>query len=532
MAPLPLPKFSTWKSLINRPSNRSSIGGQQKFNWDILFKPFGDILNFAFSGVLQPFLSWSMTGLVQIISSSTIFIFNFNWNSTDEDLLLRLAAARLIWFEQFGETIGLSIGWVTCGILPSAVVVAINKPMGLYILEEVGQEAYEEMVAELAVLLSIAGRNYANAALTNLFISLRWTVKNAANRESDTLLDNIAPDIIANFPGLDQAIEKWGQKGGKPWIISNAIEEVIENAPIGEEWKAFLEGLIEGLGEGCLEAGFTFANAFDNYIANQALVTNGSPNTVVVTPNRLAPNEKIIVHGNVEQLKQSITNALANYQLIYNRDIGYNLGMPLIERAAKQISEYVIVLFVKSAQKPPYPADIHEHYCTLNSANPLRFSDYDRVIRALGGGGEGQNFGYMFGRFLGIAQMSDGGTIKVWCDSVQNAKDRIDALAELSIATIQTMNVTEELKEYERDKTEALAKGTYRVYPYKMEILRKTKVLNDYDRSTNALGNVKATKQGYYLHSPTYRLDLWQSKKPSNWDDVIRLITAPIPQTP
>lgn len=530
---LPLPKFSNWKKISSFIStkrittNKPSAVGQ-------FFKSISTVVGFLFDGIIQPFLQWSATKIWTILVSSVIFLFNFNWNISDEDLEARLKNAEIAWWAQLGSTIGTSLGWITCGFIPTAVVFSFNRALAAHILLNVGEEAYDEMISEVAALVNMSARNFANQWITKLFIAFRWMVKNVAlNVSNDSLLSDTVGRLL-EATKLSEAAKKWGDKGSKPWILSQKIEEAIENSGLELKYQAFLEEILESFGDSCIEAGYVVAGSIDEWIANQNLVNQseqGQPNTVVVTPNRKAPEEKIILHGTTEQLRPAITQTIAHYQLIYNRDIGYDLGQPLIERAHKQISEYVIKLFLRSKIVPPDRKDVQKAEITINSANVLKFTDYDKVIRALGGGSDAGNIGYDYGNFVCIAQMSDGSILKLYANNRDNVLIRIEALAELTTAEIQTMNVTEEIKDYQRTKIDGLAKNIIRIYPRKMEIVRKTKVYSDYERSYTSTGNTKSTKQGYYNETP-YSLSLWQGHKPANWDEIMQILTAPIAPSP
>ncbi|WP_245602680.1 hypothetical protein [Gloeothece verrucosa] len=498
-----------------------------------LFNAVASVFNFIVSDLIGGAFTWSATKIWSILVAGAIFAFNFNWNIPDEDLEARFKQAEIAWYGQLGSAIGTSLGWLACGIVPSLLIMSFNEAMGSQILLSVGEEAYEEMISELSLLINMGVRNKCNQLMAEMFIGFRWLIKNAANGlEPDTALGGIATKVFQSFPKLKESAKSWGDKGSKPWVLSQKIEEYIESLPIEQKYQEFFEELLDSFGDSCIEAGYVVAGGIDEFLANQSVAQaiKQQPNTVVITPNRLAPNQKLILHGTTEQLKQSITAALANYQIVDGKDIGIDLGMPLIERAHKQISEYVITLFLKSKQKPPYGRDAKQHQIKLNSANKLKFTDFDKVIRALGGGGKDGNLGYMYGRFFGRAQMSDGSTLELWCDTSENVKTRIEAIAELSEATIQTLNITEEIKDYQRKKIEGLSKDIYRVYPWKVEVIRKTKVYDDYGKSFNdTTGNLKSTKQGYYDHSYPYTLELWQGQEPANWDAAMAELTKLIP---
>lgn len=530
---LALPKYSNWKALSRSPASRKISRVKSDIVGEFL-AAYARAYNFVVGDVIGGLVKISAVKIWSIITTGAIFLMNFNWNIADEDLEARWKAAETVWWGQLGSTIGTALGWVTCGVIPSAVIFSFNRALAAHVLMNVGEEAFDEMVDELGLLMTMTVRNAANRRLAEAFIGFRWLVKNAANgEEPDTLMGQLVQNYLNDFPQLKEAAQSWGNKGAKPWVLSQKIEEFIENLPIEQKYVNFLEEMVEQFGDSCIEAGYVVAGSIDEYIANQKIVNDaqqGQPNTVVITPNRKAPDERLILHGTTEQLKPAITQTLAQYQLINNKDIGYDLGQPLIERAHKQISEYVIKLFLKNKQKRPYGRDSRQTEITINSANPLKFTDYDKVIRALGGGNDQGNFGYDYGNFLCIAQMSDGSILKLYSNNRENVISRLEAVAELSTAQIQTLNVTEEIKDYQRRRIDGLAKDYYKVYPWKMEVLRKTRVYNDYDKSYNSQGQAKATKQGYFDEIP-YSLELWQGSKPSNWDEIIRELTAPIPPT-
>lgn len=521
-----LPDFRNWKALNSSPTSRT-MAGTSRSSWTDIFKPITDIIGWAFGDLLKGFASWSMSKLASMFIAVKNFIWTFDWNISEESLLKALENQKLVWYEQLGETIGEGLGWVVCGLIPSASLLMFNKPMAYYVLSEVGEEAYDELVGSVGNLLKTTRLHKQNEAFTHLFIATRWLVKNAANDDSDTLLGGVIGKILDQFPKLKEGAKTWGDKGGKPWILSNKVEEAIENAPIGEEWKAFLEGLVEGFGDSCDEAIYAFANSYDSFLASQASIKaaeNGQPNTVLITPNRLADDEQLILHGTPDQLRQQIPQALANYQLVHNRDIGFDLGTPLPDRAYKQISQFVLQIHWANKKAPPYGKGVKRHYVTVNSANKVKF-DFEKIYKAAGGVTP-----YNFGNFIAIAQMSDGSELRIWAATKAEALDRVEALAELSTAEILTVNTTEELKKYKRDEIEGLAKSPYQIYPSHIFIIHKSKVFADYQKSQVSDTNPKATKQGYFKERK-YKLSLWQGQKPVDWDDIIAEIFAPVPPT-
>jgi hypothetical protein len=63
-------------------------------------------------------------------------------------------------------------------------------------------------------------------------------------------------------------------------------------------WRNFTEEALEEGSEACIEAGFAVAGGIDAWLAQQAMQRNsllGSDRTVEITPDRSAPDERIIL---------------------------------------------------------------------------------------------------------------------------------------------------------------------------------------------------------------------------------------------
>ena len=80
------------------------------------------------------FIGFSFTAVWGWIRSAVSFLYNFNWNITDQSIDATLRQMRIALVGQMGETAGNFIGFLACGILPGVVIAKFNKPLGAYVL--------------------------------------------------------------------------------------------------------------------------------------------------------------------------------------------------------------------------------------------------------------------------------------------------------------------------------------------------------------------------------------------------------------
>jgi hypothetical protein len=58
-------------------------------------------------------------------------------------------------------------------------------------------------------------------------------------------------NIKSGIPWVDKMIASWGEEGGKPWVISQAVNSFIDTIEDGNPALGnFLEGVVEGFGDG------------------------------------------------------------------------------------------------------------------------------------------------------------------------------------------------------------------------------------------------------------------------------------------
>lgn len=242
------------KSIRNSPTAR--IAEALRFAKDILTGVFVAIVvaGVAFLvGVASAFLPVPFRFLVpkvmQWLVSSSMFLLNFNIQATDEALDRQGNYVALA--GQAGGALGLALGWMACGIAPTAGLAVYNPTMAKRVMLEVGDEAREEIVEELIALVQTAKRQMMRQQFNKRFKNIRAFLKDPKNP--------LYP-LLAKAVG-QKTLDSWGNPGNKPWSINMAIEEYIESYQT-PEIRAFLEEAWEEFIDGCQEGILVYANAY------------------------------------------------------------------------------------------------------------------------------------------------------------------------------------------------------------------------------------------------------------------------------
>ena len=208
------------------------------------------------------------------------FIWHFNWNLSDDQAEKDVKALLRTLASSLGGTLGNAVGWLACGILPSAVIFAFNEPLGLYALKNVSEEALDEISDNVAALIRQTFTNGFKAFLTWSYISLRklWRTPDSQFRKQLEASGNLKKD----------AIDKAMADRAKPWSFATASESAIESIP-NDYLKSFAEEFFEEADEACIEAGFVVANSVDSFLVAQKLAQQsalGSERTVEILLDR------------------------------------------------------------------------------------------------------------------------------------------------------------------------------------------------------------------------------------------------------
>jgi hypothetical protein len=279
------------KSRIVR--NVTTDGGIRKFAVGGLDKkqddegnPIGNFINgfakgagFLIGGALSGLwsgLSWTLSGLWGLGVSAFQFTWNFNWNISDREIDAEIGAAWKRLGLSVAGALGNAVGWLACGALPGTVIAAFNEPLGLYVLEQVGEEAFDELCANLGVVVKQTFATAGRSSAYYLYKNLRNLWREPDSRLKDRLIaQGVKPDDVQR-----QIAER-----NKPWSFSSGFQDFLETLPGGE----YLEEFVDEFSESCIEAGYVVTQSIDSYMAMQKVIEqdrDGAERTVEIQFNR------------------------------------------------------------------------------------------------------------------------------------------------------------------------------------------------------------------------------------------------------
>ncbi|MEH2172204.1 hypothetical protein [Nostoc sp.] len=304
-------------------------------------------------GKLTGFFKFSWSTFWGWFVAAKQFIWNFNWNATDEQLEASINSQWTALAGQLGGTLGNAFGYIACGILPGAAIAVFNEPLGAVVLAKVGEEFLEEFLENLGALLNSALRLGTQILFTETYKNVRKLIKSNSN-------------LVKKLFGAnaEKAVKAWGSKDSKPWSFASATEDFLDNT-FGTDgaMREFAEEFLEEADEACVEAGYVVANAVDTYlsaqmIAKQSVPPLGHTRYVEITPNRDNPDEKIVLGGSEELLKPVIIQTLATYNQLGDRDLGVVYGVPADDMPERRYKPEVVLKFYRKQNKDPLKGEI------------------------------------------------------------------------------------------------------------------------------------------------------------------------------
>ncbi|MEA5447321.1 hypothetical protein VB780_01990 [Leptolyngbya sp. CCNP1308] len=466
---------------------------------------WGNLRGFLIGAALAqiPTLVFSLSNLWSMFTSAAIELYYFDWNIPDDRIDQQAKARWSAYGGILGGTAGNAIGFFACGIVPATSLFAFDERLAAYVLKEVSEEAFEELTFEIAYVIRLSLRNLARQTAGWMYKGARRWLKDPKNPIGGLLFGGRADDVR----------EKWGASNSESWSFAQAVEERIEKIP-STFWQNFSEELIEEAIDACIEAGYVVANSIEGYYAQQKLgqsLTREAQRVVEVTPNRQNDAEKFVLAGPESEVRGQLTTVLTTHQMVEDRDIGQVIGQPLDEYIrARPLDGLRLQFNLYSLKTPPYSRRGTESLVrvTVTIADIERAKlDWDRLRQVCGGPN-----GYLWGRFKATARLDNGGSLKVYGGTPDEAEDRLRAFLTLSSAEIKTLSVTEEKKEAERLKNPKMFKDITRVYPGHVSIINRQRTLY--------LDRGSPSREGNYIDKRA-RFDLWRSVQPPDFEQRI-----------
>lgn len=263
---------------------------------------FGGFLISKIIDLVGKLISWSLATIWSWATQAFQFIWTFDWNMSDEKIDESIKSQYQALITQTGGALGAMAGWLVGGVLPGVVLFVFNEPLGVHVLNEVGEEALEELAPVIGGLIRSTLRTITRHAMLATYKRARNYLvgKNPLYQKSEDELkadakakvdsgqwtQQQANDYVEKTKRVQQASKDQFQR--KPYTFQKQFEQWREDT--FPDWaQDAAEEFVEEFSEAVIESGYVVANSIDSYVAKQKIsapAINGAQRIVKIDFNR------------------------------------------------------------------------------------------------------------------------------------------------------------------------------------------------------------------------------------------------------
>ncbi|KST64082.1 hypothetical protein [Mastigocoleus testarum] len=232
---------------------------------NVLTRFFSSFLKFTSNVLGEAFriiasgLKFSFTALWSGVVNAFQFLWNFDWNISDEQINNNVIAQYQSMVNNLGSVTGQSMGWLVCGVLPSSLIFVFNEPLGAHLLSRVGLEAFEELSGSIAGLATSTFQSYMTAAFLSIYRDARALIRG-------TELDYVNNQLDKGLKLVDLRTQLEIRR--RPFIFAEKFKKGVDSIE-NKFVKGFIENFVEEFSETCIEAGYVVAGGLDAFYAQQ-----------------------------------------------------------------------------------------------------------------------------------------------------------------------------------------------------------------------------------------------------------------------
>jgi hypothetical protein len=459
------------QNLLSRRARRSSAGesGIRRLNFNNSITNqtrdgniIGRVLNFGGKIIngLSSVVSWSKLTAVNTwewVVNAIERIREFDWNQTDYDLMQRIENQSVNVASAWGEVAGSVEGTLGAALIGAGIgfvlpVIGGGAVAGL-IAYNVLNENFDEILSNLFNAIRTSMGAYVRSQAIKYYINLRRWVKS---------WDIKALTFLFGEDNAKWIKKKWGNEGGIDQSFNARRDRKLEKIK-SKELRAFQESRWDARWDSFVEGGMVVAETIDSQyqmvqLANQNSL--GEQRNVELTFDTNAPEETANFIGREEIIVPQISNAVAQHQLIRNRDVGYIGSLDPEGIWLPEFQKQRLTIIFYSIEKPPFrnPDGTRPIRAEYNVPSPKRSLTWDVIKRACG------KQGYMWGEFYAHGRFDNRRKMIVYGQSELEAVNQLESLADLSEANITSIS-TGRMKERRTNSGRIKGKRPTRVYP-------------------------------------------------------------------
>jgi hypothetical protein len=461
--------------------------------------------------------AFSVSRLFQSITQTVGFLWNFNWNASDEQIQKQIDGLVKNLAVQTAGALGQTVAAVVCGAVPGQLLVKFDAPLMARLASAGGISKYDPSKS-LAATVNTELKEHVLDELCGTYASLYQAAQRASKQAQFLWLYRDARAFLKNsglaekFLGKDFA-KKWGADDAPPLTMSGKYEEAIEKLP--DFWKDIAEEFVENIVEGCQEFLAIGANAADSWLAYQRQFEQksllGRQRTIRVKPHADS-DETFELTGAEEVLKPTLTQALSFHQMVDRRDIGDFVGTPFADSVRRSPRELWIVIQYSTYEfGESSKGGIRARYTPTYSIPVTKPNlNWDAIKAAAG------RNGYIYGPVRVTYLLEDpkgypGGQLAVYAATEKEAEERLQAFLTLSDFKMVGRSAAEEKEGGRRSKAAGNLKEKVKVFPAYFSVGYKKKI-QKMDKGRQELGQSGRTS------TRRSKIELWPAQKPPDAD--------------
>lgn len=491
-------------TLQSRTARQTITRGVQRFvdlfpstgeeeNGNILTRIFNPVARVA--GWLWGALGWvsiRVTDIFGWLIGGVTRLSTFDWNATDEKYRQIQSSQNLTMAAVWGSFAGQGLGWlagigVGYGVGLLCPVIG-GSQLARYIASSVVDEAASELALGLRAALIQTAETLGNNLLLSAYMQYRNLLKNVPERVLRTVYGDETADFIRY---------QWGREGQPTMTFSGFIEEQVESID-NDILRVFVENMLEEGWDSFVEAGFIIAYELDNALSQSKASSSaalGKERAVILTPDVRA-DEKIVISAKEELAKQTITDTMNTFTMIYNRDVGNVVGLTEKEYLKAQPLRRKAHFIFRHRANPPWKdgdGQIRDFAYAVPDLKPgVSWVELKAAARP-----------FLWGEYRATANLDNGRQMAIYGGSPNEAENALLRLLTLSTADLITLNVAQE-----KIRHPSLKKHATLIYPAYVHLLVRRDSTDPTDRADLNGGTYSEERQ---------RVLLWPEIEPEDF---------------
>ncbi|NEQ39147.1 MAG: hypothetical protein F6K40_23990 [Okeania sp. SIO3I5] len=292
----------------------SGIRQVQSFDQLISTGDFFSNLFSAFKGFLVNagraignMLKFSATQIVEWFLEGSSFIWNFNWDISDEQIDQQIQSMWNAFETRVFGILGKNIGSLAAVGLGSAVAFYINPYLAKLLVAQIADDLFLELLTDMRGLLIQAGRSLLTAAFLSTYKGVRNLIKEAYKNPKIKAL-------VTKMGISEKAVNSWGDKNVEDWSFAEKEQQFYESIN-NEQLRNNIEEFVEEARDGFSDTALNMASIWD---AMQFQNADREQQTLIYQPDR-SQSEEFYVHGNSEQILSQVMTINSTLEVVNNR---------------------------------------------------------------------------------------------------------------------------------------------------------------------------------------------------------------------